>query len=261
MIKLIASDIDGTLLSDSVRSIDPRLFQLIRAFRRRGIVFAAASGRQYANLRRLFAPVADEISYICENGALVVHEGNILFRDEVERDKGQELMHRILQLPQCEPLLSGVETCYIQPKTQAYADHMIRHIGNVTEIVDDICAVEEPFLKISLYDPNGVDEATHRYFNQLVQPEMQAVLGGRCWLDFFHADVHKGSALAHLQSALGIRPEESMVFGDNENDIELMRQAEHSYAMTNGHPRTLAQAKHCTDNVTETLMAFLKQMD
>lgn len=261
MIKLIASDIDGTLLSETARSIDPRLFQLIRAFRKRGIVFAAASGRQYANLRRLFAPVADEISYICENGALVVHQNRILFRDEVERGKGQELMQKIMQVPQCEALLSGVDTCYVQPKRRSYVDHLIDHIGNVTTIVDDLCVVEEPFLKISLYDPNGVDEATPRYFNELVQPDMTAALGGRCWLDFFHSDVHKGTALAHLQGALGITPEECMVFGDNENDIGLMRQAEHSYAMAGGHPRTLAEAKQWTDDVTETLMQFLQQLD
>lgn len=260
MIKLIASDVDGTLLRGDERTLDPRLFQLIRQFRSRGILFVAASGRQYANLRRLFAPVADEISYICENGALVIHENRILYRDEVERGKGQMLLRKIMEIPQCEALLSGVTTCYVQPKQQSYVDHMVQHVGNTTAVEEDLCAVSEPFLKISLYDPNGVDEATHRRFNELVQPEMTAALGGRCWLDFFHTHVHKGTALAQLQQVLDICPEECMVFGDNENDIGLMRQASHSYVMTGGHPRTMQEARYCTEDVTETLLDVFRNL-
>lgn len=49
-------------------------FELIDELHRRGIVFMPASGRQYASLRYLFAPVADELAYVCENGALVMSE-------------------------------------------------------------------------------------------------------------------------------------------------------------------------------------------
>ncbi|MGN1029984.1 MAG: Cof-type HAD-IIB family hydrolase [Butyricicoccaceae bacterium] len=260
MIKLIASDVDGTLINDEQRQIRPELFDLIRAFRARGIGFAVASGRQYANLRRLFAPVADEISYICENGALVVHEGRVLFRDEIERAAGRRLIREIMARPGCEPLLSGVDTCYVRRGNPSFAGYMADHVGNVTTVVDDLCAVEEPFLKISLYNPEGIDEEIHRYFNDLVHPEMKGAIGGRRWLDFFHIAVHKGTALAQLQAMLGIQPEECMVFGDNENDIELMRQAGYSYAMTNGHPRTRAQARFETDDVVCTLADYFRQL-
>ena len=71
MIRLVASDIDGTLLRNGAKTIDPVLFDQIRRLRERGIRFCPASGRQYSSLRRLFAPVADELSYLCENGAVV----------------------------------------------------------------------------------------------------------------------------------------------------------------------------------------------
>ena len=69
MIYLIASDIDGTLLQGGQTRLDPALFDVIERLEQHGIRFAAASGRQYTNLRRLFAPVADKIDYICENGS------------------------------------------------------------------------------------------------------------------------------------------------------------------------------------------------
>ncbi len=68
-IKLIACDLDGTLLHPGEREPRPEAFELIDELHRRGIVFMPASGRQYASLRYLFAPVADELAYVCENGA------------------------------------------------------------------------------------------------------------------------------------------------------------------------------------------------
>ena len=75
MIKLIASDLDGTLLQNGAQELNPKVFDQIRALAENGIRFVAASGRQYPNLRRLFAPVQDDISYIAENGSLCIHDG------------------------------------------------------------------------------------------------------------------------------------------------------------------------------------------
>ena len=75
MIKLIVSDIDGTLLPYGASALDERLFQLIHRLAERGVIFAPASGRQYHSLRALFAPVCDELAYLCENGCIVYGPG------------------------------------------------------------------------------------------------------------------------------------------------------------------------------------------
>ena len=62
-IKLIAADMDGTLL-DSAKQLPEGLFPLIRALRRRGIRFAPASGRQYYTLYRQFGEIADRKSVV-----------------------------------------------------------------------------------------------------------------------------------------------------------------------------------------------------
>ena len=59
MIRLIASDIDGTLLHNGAAEIDPVIFEEIHRLKQKGILFCPASGRQYHSLRRLFAPAAD----------------------------------------------------------------------------------------------------------------------------------------------------------------------------------------------------------
>ena len=75
MTRLVACDIDGTLLDGST-AIAPAVFTQIRRLSRLGVYFCPASGRQYSSLRRLFAPVAGQLSCLCENGAVVFGPGD-----------------------------------------------------------------------------------------------------------------------------------------------------------------------------------------
>ena len=54
MIKLVASDLDGTLLHNYQQTVPKEIYDTIKALHEKGIIFTAASGRQYANIRRLF---------------------------------------------------------------------------------------------------------------------------------------------------------------------------------------------------------------
>ena len=63
MIKLVASDLDGTLLLNGAQSLPEELFPLIKELKELGILFVAASGRQYANMKRMFAPVVDDMAF------------------------------------------------------------------------------------------------------------------------------------------------------------------------------------------------------
>ena len=96
MVKLIASDIDGTLMSYGETSLPPALFGLIRRLRAAGVLFCPASGRQYHSLRQLFAPVADEVCFLCENGAVVFGPGTeetapVLSKTAMSRDEALSL--------------------------------------------------------------------------------------------------------------------------------------------------------------------------
>ena len=68
MIRLIACDIDGTLLFPWQREVAPAVLHEIPRLAAKGIRFCPTSGRRLESLRRLFAPAADQLYYICENG-------------------------------------------------------------------------------------------------------------------------------------------------------------------------------------------------
>ena len=79
-IRLIAADMDGTLL-DSRSRLPAGIFPMIRELTGRGIRFVIASGRQYYNLESLFRPVADRLTFVAENGAAVFEKGELHFYD------------------------------------------------------------------------------------------------------------------------------------------------------------------------------------
>ena len=74
MIKLIASDMDGTLLDENSQ-VPPETYELIEALRERGVHFAASSGRRYDRLCEFFAPVVDNMDFVAANGAQVYADG------------------------------------------------------------------------------------------------------------------------------------------------------------------------------------------
>lgn len=231
MIKLIACDIDGTLLQGEEHEIAPVIFREILRLHEKGILFCPTSGRQYDSMRRLFAPVADKLFYICENGAVVYGPGNtgeILGKTVMERSLAMELCWDILAIPGCEVLISGANTSYICPKKQDYIDHIRYFVGNNTAVIPSPEAVPEDILKVSAYCRNGAQQEV-----PLLTPKWEtyfsAAVAGEKWLDFTLAD--KSTGIRQLCDALDIVPEQIIAFGDNYNDVPMLEIAGLPYIM------------------------------
>lgn len=257
MIKLIASDLDGTLLLGGAQTLRPETAALIHELKEQGRIFVAASGRQYPNLRRLFHGVEEEIAYICENGALVMYQGEILDLHTIDRALGQEIMKKILETEGAEVLLSGVNTCYIQPKDPSYAYHLKEVVKNNVTVVENILKTEEPYLKISLYEKEGVEQNFQKWEDKF-RGKIGVVTSGTAWLDTMQEGVHKGSALEALGRKLHIRPEEMMAVGDNYNDREMLQYVSYGIAMEKAPEAVKKLCIQTTDLVEKTLREVLE---
>ena len=78
-------------------------------------------------------------------------------------------------------------------------------------------------------------------------------------MDCMAPGVNKGAAVRLLQESLGILPKETMVFGDQMNDIEMMNQAYYSFAVGNARPEVKAAARFQTDrNVEDGVLKVLR---
>lgn len=257
MLKLIASDLDGTLLQNGAQSLTTQAVSLIHTLQERGIIFAAASGRQYPNLCRLFGELSGQMAFICENGAYVVYRGEEISAVPMERSLGIEIMKEIDGMEGCEILLSGKHTSYLQPKSEEYLHRMRDIVRNHITLVEDITKVEEPFLKISVCRLEGI-EAVAEHFHRTFGQRAKATVSGFAWLDFTAKKVNKGTALMTIQKKLGILPEETMVFGDNYNDLDMFACAKESYVMKNAVPEVKAYAKNESASVEEILEKLVK---
>ena len=80
MIKLIASDMDGSLLTDK-NELPPDFFSILDRLHQRGIKFVVASGRSYCTLFDNFAPKSNDIDYIADNGTCVVESGKLTYEN------------------------------------------------------------------------------------------------------------------------------------------------------------------------------------
>lgn len=258
MLKLIASDLDGTLLQQGSREVSGEAIEMIKEMSRMGIVFVAASGRQYPNLRRLFAPVKDEIAYICENGALVVYKGEILHKDVFDRTLGEEILKDIMGKGSAEALVSGERTSYIQPKSRDFYDHIVNFVKNDVTLTDNIFEIEEPYLKISVYEEAGV-EAIYPYWKERFGRQATVVTSGFAWLDMMPKGADKGNAMRVLQEKLGIAPESCAAFGDNYNDLEMLAQVKYSFATGEAKAAVKAACRAETKRVETVLKNIMNE--
>lgn len=230
MIKFIASDLDGTILQKGAQEIDEETAAVLNRVTEQNVLFAPASGRQITSLKRLFRNVKSDLVYICENGALVKYKDETLMKCAMDRSIGIEIMKDIYSVPNCEILLSGEETSYLMPKSEAYL-HRIRDVvkNNVT-VIRDFSEVKEEFIKISVCDLSGIANS-REHFERNWAGKVQVAVSGELYLDFNAVGVNKGRAVRAVQERFGIDRSETAVFGDNYNDIEMFHEAEYAFVM------------------------------
>jgi hydroxymethylpyrimidine pyrophosphatase-like HAD family hydrolase len=103
--------------------------------------------------------------------------------------------------------------------------------------VQDLLTVEDEFIKVALCHFDGSEALIYPTINEQFGHSHQVVVSAKIWLDVMNAEASKGAALKHLQETLGFTFEQTMVFGDYLNDLEMLKEAYHSYAMDNAHPK------------------------
>lgn len=264
MIKLIASDLDGTLLHGGEQSLSPRALNLVRRLIEKGVRFIAASGRQYDNERRLFGDIQDDISYIAENGALCAHNGQILFRHTLDEDLRLRIITEIRKRPDCDILLSRADASVIEGTNPAFVNHIRNVMKNTTEIVDDVANAKGPFIKIAVANMTGGPQALQEYLQHLQEmfsPEIRAVTSGNFWIDFIPPNVNKGTALQMFLDYFNIRPDECAALGDQQNDIEMLELAGSGYAMSCAAPGVAKHAAYTADCAEDVLEKLLEELE
>lgn len=243
-IRLVVADMDGTLL-DEHGAVPDGFWPLLERLQERNIVFAPASGRQYPALADFFGHAAAGLAIIAENGAYVARDGvevssSTVGRDVVERVVG---FIRDLTAPRDMGLvLSGRDCAYVERNDERFVNEAGRFYTSLT-VVDDLLAVPEAPLKFAVHDFVGASGGGRDLLATAFTP-FQVVMSSEHWYDIMDPAVDKGVAVRALRHALGVHRDQTIVFGDYLNDLAMMAEATHSYAMSNAHPRVIEASRH-----------------
>jgi len=261
-VRLVVADMDGTLLDES-GAVPAGFWGLLSLMGERGITFVPASGRQLATLQRVFERAPQGLSYIAENGTLVVHDDEVVSTTTVSADITREVVDTVRVAAREHDLglvVCGVRSAYVERNDPAFLAECEKYYARL-EVVEDLHAVEDDVLKLAVYDFEDAERHVDAIFGEVARTH-QVVLSGQHWIDIMAPGVHKGHGVRALQSRLGVTSAQTVVLGDYLNDLQMLDTATWSFAMANAHPDLIESAAylaphHAEDGVVRVLTHLL----
>ncbi|WP_405609214.1 HAD family hydrolase [Polaribacter sp. Asnod1-A03] len=246
-VKLVVSDMDGTLLN-SKHEVSPLFFELFSKLKQQNIHFCAASGRQYNSIVSKFEAIINEIFVISENGGLAKHKDELLVLNVLSADKIIKIITALRLVEGANIVLCGKDTALIESTDQEFIN-LFQEYYNDYKIVDDLIdfASKDDFLKIAIYHFESSEKFIYPVIKDLGN-DLLIKISGTNWLDISDKKANKGNALREVQQILNVTKEETMVFGDYHNDIEMLQEADFSFAMKNAHKDIKEIANYTTES-------------
>ncbi|MBO4337949.1 MAG: HAD family phosphatase, partial [Lachnospiraceae bacterium] len=159
-IKLIATDVDGTLVKESSPAITDDQVKLLRKLCDAGIMVCVATGRQYGSVRKVFAPVERELFFIAENGAHILKGGETLAHTAMKREDVVAIMTKLRTLyPEgCHVVASTTNGCFLESKDEAFITLLRDGYRNDVTLTDDVLGEDAEFAKLAVYRKGSIRE-------------------------------------------------------------------------------------------------------
>ena len=239
-VKLIASDMDGTLLDENGQ-VPPETFDLILALREHGVRFVASSGRRYDRLCDFFSPVKDRMDFVASNGAQVFADGVQIDREVYSHLAIRRLAKTVAMFPNMHLALFDRTKSYLLDDEDKFVREVDKDLPNVERIYE-LPSPQVSIIKASIFcdDGNVMDNA------YVLQRELGGLFtfapSGSSYIDAMQPGISKASGIAQVMEYHVIDASEVMAFGDAMNDYEIIRFVGTGCAMANGRPALRAVA-------------------
>ena len=280
MIKLIVSDLDGTLLQEN-HLMNQETIDEIKKQMARGVDFMVATGRDYPGVTPIFENTGIDPELILLNGAQYRDHGGVI-KDNIRLSASQikavgEIFARfhvvwnvytadgIASLFNEEENLDAfMETAWLDgfctPDTskETYRDF---YVGlKVYSTIDELLAHEPDILKMEVHD--GDREKIHQLQEALMQVEDIAIaISKPINIEVTHADAQKGIILMKVIEKQGLCSDEVMVIGDSANDLSMLTRFKYSFAVANGAQAAIEAANYLTaDNTDLGVVKAIRQL-
>lgn len=248
MIRVVFFDIDGTLLSPRSNRMPGRAARAIKALRERGVRVVIATGRHPIELDGAHLDGLEFDGYAAANGQMCLDGERRLFAGFPVGTQGTEALTRMFEQGAHLLWLFGVDDSY----ANRYDAGLVAMAQEVSGTTPDV--------------RTQVDEVIYQavaFVNVEDEPELQRMLPGcrlQRWgdqgVDIIAAEGGKVEGMRAFLERFGCRREECMAFGDQHNDIDMLRFAGIGVAMGNATPAARAAADYVTAAVDEDGVAL-----
>lgn len=238
MKKLIVTDLDGTFLNDEMQFSD-EFKEILLLCQKKNVVFCVCTGRQIFNVKKLFQGYTG-IQYITNNGShFEIDQKEIFFEiPKLYIEKILDVLDMNTFEVYAETQLGVVVQC---SEDIVFLNEVNTYCENV-RTVKSLRELNEPICKITITCSTALEEALLQFKD--LESDLNIAISGSRWIDIMAKGCNKAQAVKYIQNHLNILDENTYVFGDYLNDLEMLRESSNSYAMKNAHPLAKAAAKH-----------------
>ena len=243
-IKLIAVDMDGTFLNDQMKYDYERFSKQYLKMKKQGIRFVVASGNQYYQLKSFFDEIQEEISYVSENGALVVDQGQEVFSVDIPKKDVKLILEELVTHKKLSIVLCGKESAYVLESVSNHFFETMNKYYHRLKRVTSFEQVDDQILKFALSCPEEETVQLRDLLHGKIGSVITPVSSGHGSIDLIVPGFHKAYGLQLLQQKWDVKDDETMAFGDGGNDIEMLKHVNFSFAMKNGSEEVKNIAKY-----------------
>lgn len=259
MIKLIATDMDGSFLRDDMTYDEAKFKTLHAAMQRVGIQWVVASGNQYYQLKSFFKAYPDTI-YISENGALIRDERQTYAMHAFKPAVMAQILTIITAMPELQILVCGAESAYaLSTEDPAHVAEMRNYYHHLA-VVDNFDNLHDDILKFAISCPPAKTMAIVDELREKLIGLGEPTSSGHGDIDIIQPGLNKAAGLKELGAKLQIDLGEMCAFGDGGNDLEMLREVGLGVAMANAQPAVTAVADRTTSsNQDQGVLGFISE--
>lgn len=266
-IRLVASDLDGTLLGPD-HLVSDRTTEAIRAVTDRGVTFVVATGRGHRSAVARLRHLQGSIRWVlCSNGATVydLDAGEVILNRPIDDDDLEEAIARLRRR------FPSVGFAWETPSGIFHSGEWVTNrrataTGRPDPPVDvrELRVGEEPVLKLMVAHDRLIRYDLLDAIEEHLPDTVSAATSGATFVEVTAQSANKGDALRTLCDELGIEARDAIAFGDHSNDAPMLTWVGTGYAMANADPRILSIADataphHAEDGVAAILESLLDE--
>ena len=258
VIRLIISDIDGTILDDQ-HQVDPKLKDMIPLLNREKIPFVLASARSPLGMELISRELGlGDNPLACYNGALVIKGDPQAHETIIEHPLDKEEIRTFLELVKAEfpsvaiNLYSGKD--WIADRFDKWVQIEAAITGEqpmIQNVLMPVLDAQMPVHKLLLIDQAPVIQKLHDYLQALDFPKTAFYLSKDNYMEVTAKHVSKEKALYEIAQHYQVPLEQVMTIGDNFNDLPMLRLAGLGVAMGNAPEAVKIEAKAVTKSNNE----------